>query len=829
MACKKVFILAVGVILAAGLASADSEQSMKQKILSGQGLVGTYYNSGDFEDPETGMVDILTTLNHRWGDDRGQDWSAIWTGFIEGPVTGEVTFTAEASDGLRLMVGDKTVIDGLEGNGPPSGKVNMTKGKKDAIKLAFSSGRGKALLRLYWQWTGRHKQIVPASALTHSTDGLLREFMVFDYAKRPSEDDDEEWVYRPHELNVGDIDLSKAKILALNTNSKILANAADMLKDEIEKRTRIRLEVVTSMPARGVPAVVIGVGRQVTKQFAMPPGLELGQKADGYALWIDKDKRDAATICLAGADERGALFATGRLLRLLKMSRDKIGIDEGVQIATAPKYSLRGHQLGYRPKTNSYDAWTIEMWEQYYRDMIAFGMNAIELIPPRSDDADDSPHFPRPQLEMMVEMSQLAADYGLDVWIWFPAIDDDYADEKTVDAALVEWGEVFRSLPKIDVVFVPGGDPGDTHPAILLPFMEKQKKNLNRYHPKAQIWVSPQGFDRKGKNRNGWLKVFLDILQNDRPQWLGGVVFGPQVEMNLADLRKAVPAEYPIRRYPDITHCRSSQYAIPDWDKAYRSTLGREPINPRPRAYAKIFRDLQQYAVGFITYSEGCNDDFNKVLWSCLGWDPDTPVEDIAKEYSRYFISSRWEENFAKGLLNLEQNMYGRTLTNKYVYETLKIFQEMEKSALPQDLLNWRLQQGLYRAYYDAYIKARLEYETELKRQAKNVLRDAKQAGSLKALEKAEAILKKAETAPVKPEWRARVFELAEALFQSIRMQLSTDRYMAIRTNRGANLDNIDKPLADLDDLSEDLERIRGLKSEQKRVSAIEDVISRTD
>jgi hypothetical protein len=423
----------------------------------------------------------------------------------------------------------------------------------------------------------------------------------------------------------------------------------------------------------------------------------------------------------------------------------------------------------------------------------------------------------------------LAADYGLDVWIWFPAIDDDYTDEKTVNAALVEWGEVFRSLPKIDVVFVPGGDPGDTHPAILLPFMEKQKKNLNRYHPEAQIWVSPQGFDRKGKKRDGWMKAFLDILQDDRPQWLGGVVFGPQVEMSLADLRKAVPAEYPVRRYPDITHCRSSQYAIPDWDKAYRSTLGREPINPRPRAYAKIFRDLQQYSFGFITYSEGCNDDFNKVLWSCLGWDPDTTVEDIAKEYSRYFISSRWEEKFAKGLLNLEQNMYGRTLTNNYVYETLKIFQEMEKSALPQDLLNWRFQQGLYRAYYDAYIKARLEYETELKRQAKNVLRDAKQAGSLKALEKAEAILKNAETAPVKSEWRARVFELAEALFQSIRMQLSTDRYMAIRTKRGANLDNIDKPLADLDDLSEDLERLRGLKSEQKRLSAIEDVVSRAD
>jgi hypothetical protein len=49
----------------------------------------------------------------------------------------------------------------------------------------------------------------------------------------------------------------------------------------------------------------------------------------------------------------------------------------------------------------------------------------------------------------------------------------------------------------------------------------------------------------------------------------------------------------------------------------------------------------------------------------------------------------------------------------------------------------------------------------------------------------------------VAPEWRARTFELAEALFQSIRMQLSVERYGAIEVGRGANLDTIDAPLGD--------------------------------
>ena len=37
--------------------------------------------------------------------------------------------------------------------------------------------------------------------------------------------------------------------------------------------------------------------------------------------------------------------------------------------------------------------------------------------------------------------------------------------------------------------------------------------------------------------------------------------------------------------------------------------------------------------------------------------------------------------------------------------------------------------------------------------------------------------------------------ELAEALYQSIRMQLNVERYKAISLGRGANLDTIDVPL----------------------------------
>src|SRR5262249_18723571 len=154
-------------------------------------------------------------------------------------------------------------------------------------------------------------------------------------------------------------------------------------------------------------------------------------------------------------------------------------------------------------------------------------------------------------------------------------------------------------------------------------------------------------------------------------------------------------------------------YPVPDWDLAYALTEARECINPRPVGTSQIFHAFAEQSVGFITYSEGCNDDVNKMIWSGLGWDPSAKPTDLMRQYSRYFIGERYRDNFAQGLLALERNWQGPLLTNESVYTTLQQFQDMERSASPQVLLNWRFQQALYRAYYDAYQRTRLLYETE--------------------------------------------------------------------------------------------------------------------
>ncbi|MBP9899965.1 MAG: hypothetical protein KBH45_00790 [Verrucomicrobia bacterium] len=511
------------------------------------------------------------------------------------------------------------------------------------------------------------------------------------------------------------LDLKNAVIVTPPDLSGPERKAVTMLVDEIEKRTQVRLPAMIVWPSSNAPVIAIG-NRSMLREFAGPYSKEFlaVRKAigpEGYRLCV---RRGAASsgVFVVGDDARGVLFGVGRLLRELHLQRDSVKLADDLDLATAPKYPLRGHQLGYRPKTHSYDAWDLPIWEQYIRDLAVFGCNAIELIPPRSDDDATSPHFPRPPMEMMTGMSGLAESYGLDVWVWYPALDKDYSDPQTVESALREWGEVFSKLPRLDAVFVPGGDPGHTPPKLLMPLLAKQTENLHRTHPKAQMWVSPQGFTQQ------WWDEFMTIVREEQPAWLTGIVFGPQVRLDTVKLRALLPAKYQLRHYPDITHNRQCQFPVADWDTAFAIAEARECVNPRPRAYANIFRIFQLPTIGFITYSEGCNDDVNKAVWSGLGWDPDRDVTEILRDYGRYFIGDQFADEFAQGVLALEENWRGPALANRGIETTWQQFQAMERKGGPPVRAKWRFQMAMFRAACDAYVKQRLEYEQDLEREA---------------------------------------------------------------------------------------------------------------
>ena len=618
------------------------------------------------------------------------------------------------------------------------------------------------------------------------------------------------------------IDLTSAVIVHPPELSRRERTAVDMLCDEVERRTLIRPETMTEWPERGTPVIALVPAADASLFCAgrIRPDGEF-TAAEGFRVRCSPED---SLVCVIGNDERGFLYGIGYLLRSMRLERGTIAVRPDIELDSAPRYRLRGHQIGYRDKVNSYDGWDLPQWEQYIRDLAVFGANAVEMIPPRSDDRETSVHFPRPPLEILAGVSRIADDYGIDVWLWYPALDKDYSDQATVEFALQEWAEVFSVLPRLDAVLVPGGDPGRTPPRLLFPMLEKQAARLKTIHPNAAWWISPQGFTADE------MDDFVDLLGEDGSSWLTGVVHGPWIHTSMADFRKLIPDRYPIRNYPDITHSLNCQYPVPEWDIAYALTIGREPCNPRPVDQAAVFRASQPPTIGFLTYCEGCHDDVNKAVWSGLGWDPETPVIDILREYGRYFIGWRHADDFAQGLLALELNWRGPLAVNGGVMTTLRQFKTMEESVSPWTLKNWRFLQALYRAYYDAYTRVRLIDETALEERAMQHLREAGRKGSIAAMDEARRILDRAVHEPAAGDLRTRIFQLAEALFQSpAHVQLSVHLYRGQEEVRGANLDGVDFPLNNRPWLEDRFEAIRNLPEEKARLEEIRRIVDWTN
>jgi len=271
------------------------------------------------------------------------------------------------------------------------------------------------------------------------------------------------------------------------------------------------------------------------------------------------------------------------------------------------------------------------------------------------------------------------------------------------------------------------------------------------------------------------------------------------------------------------------EYAVPDWDLAYSLTEGREVINPRPLDETTIFQLYKDHTRGVISYSEGCNDDVNKMIWSALCWDPNSQPIDTLRDYSRYFIGPQYTDDFAQGLLALERNWRGPLLTNDAVETTLQQFQTLEKSAAPRTLHIWRFQQSLYRAYYDAYEHDRLLKETAQEAEAMTSLAAAQEIGPYKAIARAEAVLDRDEPSDKSIKLERRINELAEALFQSIGMQLSVDKYKAIEVGRGANLDELNVSLNNRDWLKERFAKLRKSGSSTTALEGIHEILLWTD
>jgi hypothetical protein len=550
-----------------------------------------------------------------------------------------------------------------------------------------------------------------------------------------------------------------------------------------------------------------------------PAGLEVPTKADGYAIWADNEK-----VYLLGRDDRGALFAAGRLIRLLAMSKGAVRVRSDLRLANAPEYPIRGHQLGYRNLNNTYDKWDLAAYEQYVRDLIIFGTNAIELVPTLNPDKKPGPHMQKSMWQMNEALSEMIGSYGLDVWTWIKVMYEDVNTPEAQDHALEKRKRLFKSLPHLDAVFVPGGDGGDTPVEVLLPWLGRLARVLREVHPKATLWVSNQTYEAKDND------LFFNYLQTESPDWLAGVVYGPWTTVSIPEVRRRTPGKYKLRRYPDICHCLGCQYPVPQWDRTFSQTFGREPICPRPKGMTHIHNLYAPLTDGFIAYSDGATDDLNKFIWSALAWDSKTAVETVLHEYGKTFFGDNCADVVVRGLLKLEANWVGPVAENKGIGRTLRIWRDIARRGGDELADNWRLQMYLYRAYYDSYLKNRSNAELDYQAKAYRALKRASQIGVTRAIDNARLELARVDAEKPAHKLRERIETLGAELFESIGLQMSIKTpYKASGQRRGAVLDYLDRPLNDRLWLEAQFEAILSLHNQRDQLARIERIVNWDD
>jgi hypothetical protein len=616
------------------------------------------------------------------------------------------------------------------------------------------------------------------------------------------------------------VDFSNASIYVSKKEAKELEHVVNVLREEVQKRSGKLFPIAKKLESAR-PQIVIALSDEGLNENLKKPLNSLDDiNEEGYRIVVLPSEQK---VIVQARTRRGALYGVGKLLRKMQWGPEKIFVPQNLTLASSPKYEIRGHQLGYRPKTNSYDAWSVDRFDQYIRDLAVFGANSIEIVPPRTDDDYTSEHMTLPSIDMIREQSRISDKYDLDVWMWYPNMGLDYVHSDSLEREIQERREVFAAVPRLDHLFVPGGDPGDLEPEVLFSWLAQEAGILREYHPNAKIWISPQVF----RPTEEWFEIFFAKV-NQKPDWLGGVVFGPWVKIPIDEIRARLDREIPIRRYPDITHSLSSQYPIPKWDLAWATTLGRECINPRPSDEKKIHNALAHYGNGSISYSEGTNDDVNKFIWSDQDWDPTIAEIETLRDYARYFISSDYSEDLAQGFVALEKNLQGPLLTNTDVTKSLQQWKAIEENISPAVRKNFRFQMGLLRAYYDAYVQKRLVHEVWLEQNALEQLRAYKTLGVDQAIRESRKILGSAMTTAIVPDLKAMCERLADELFESIGAQLTIERHGAM-PGRGNFIDNIDNPLNDVAWIFSQLSKAEKSVSEEEKVAILKGIVERTN
>lgn len=551
-------------------------------------------------------------------------------------------------------------------------------------------------------------------------------------------------------------DFSDFKIVA---DSPTEIKAAELFAEEIEIRSGFSPEIVCEAPSENFVSLII----------------EGESESEEYTVNHDDNR-----IFITAHRLRSLIYGFAEFIKAAVYEGSKIYLVKNISLSRVPSMKIRGHQLSYTDMNNTVDMWGKAEYERYIRDLMLFGTNMVEADSGVREEKSTLMRFS--QKEMLIAMSEICVEYDIDLSVWHELWSKD-SDEET----MAKMHKLYDDLPKLDVLFPPGGDPGDMQGEAFVQRCVKMKREMQKVFPNIQMWPSAQA----PHEYPDWGERFVKEMAKC-PEEIDGVIYGPNHAMPLDELRRKIDKRYPIRLYPDIGHnvrCETPvHFDRDDWHYALAATLSREAVNPRPSEYRLYHRITRQYAVGSVTYSEGVNDDLNKCVWGAMDLDFNYDLREIVRDYCRTFFPGADTDAIAELIISLEQNWSCDPKENGNIQPNFEGFVSLAESN-PELMKNWRFVLHLFRAYCDKLVRDRRIFETGLIDEAEILVRKGNVDGAVKVL-----------STDFSDEYklnRQKIDEYAELLFNQIGIQLDVEHYHGMKWERGCTLMTIDNPVTD--------------------------------